>query len=276
VHSLFNQFISAILHAGNPMGWSLHSLPIQKAVHEGIVERINAKSGRSESREQFLLRIRSECLDEDQWLQEYCCVPSDKASAFLSPDLLAPASDPSCLKSFDYLASAKNPLFLGVDVARKSDLCVLDVGEKIGDLVYDRFRLEFSGDTFATIERELFRLLRLPQLRRACIDATGLGLQLAERARELFPSRVEPVTFSAAVKEEIAYALRSDFESRLLRISPDEQLAADLRAVTKEITSSGNIRFTGQSADSHCDRFWAKALRQHAAHHRPRASAMVG
>jgi hypothetical protein len=36
----------------------------------------------------------------------------------------------------------------------------------------------------------------------------------------------------------------------------------------KEITTSGNIRFAGESADSHCDRFWAKALRQQAARHR--------
>ncbi|PWU16660.1 MAG: hypothetical protein C5B50_13135 [Verrucomicrobia bacterium] len=27
----------------------------------------------------------------------------------------------------------------------------------------------------------------------------------------------------------------------------------------------GNIRFAGEAPDSHCDRFWAKALRQHAA-----------
>ena len=30
-------------------------------------------------------------------------------------------------------------------------------------------------------------------------------------------------------------------------------------------TLSGNIRFVGESEDSHCDRFWAKALRHHAA-----------
>jgi hypothetical protein len=31
------------------------------------------------------------------------------------------------------------------------------------------------------------------------------------------------------------------------------------------VTSAGNIRFLAEDDDSHCDRFWAKALRQHAA-----------
>jgi hypothetical protein len=35
--------------------------------------------------------------------------------------------------------------------------------------------------------------------------------------------------------------------------------------IRKEVTSAGNIRFVGDTDDSHCDRFWAKALRQQAA-----------
>ena len=45
--------------------WSLHEVPIQKAVDEGIVERINKKTGRNESRADFLARIRAECIDEE-------------------------------------------------------------------------------------------------------------------------------------------------------------------------------------------------------------------
>jgi hypothetical protein len=39
---------------------------------------------------------------------------------------------------------------------------------------------------------------------------------------------------------------------------------------------SGNLRFAGESEDSHCDRFWAKALRQHAARYRGEVGAFVG
>ena len=67
-HSVFNEILRSITEANNPMGWSLHSVPIQKAVAEGIVDRINKKTGRHESPESFLARLRAECLDEEQWL----------------------------------------------------------------------------------------------------------------------------------------------------------------------------------------------------------------
>src|SRR5436305_2326683 len=109
------------------------------------------------------------------------------------------ASD--CLKDFNYLLQCPNPLYLGMDTGRKKDLTVIDVGEQIGDVVWDRFRLELPNKTFAEQEHELYRLLTLPGLQRACIDATGLGMQLAERARQRFGWKVEAITFTAALKE---------------------------------------------------------------------------
>jgi len=350
--TIFNDLIRDITERGNPMGWSLHTVPLQKAVEQGLVEKINDKTGGTESREAFLSRLHSQCIDEEQWLQEYCCTPADESAAFITFDMLTACEEPelkllniqeleNCLTihhdksdsasfrgahapprvatgalaggTFDVLhnresvtqienqkSKTKNPshplpsapipnqsevnffpspnsiLFLGLDVARKHDLCVFDVGEKIGDVVWDRLRIEMRGCRFAEIEAELYRLLRMPQIKRACIDATGLGAQLAERAAERFEWKVEPITFTAPMKEELAFGLRADFEERRLRIVCDNQLVADLRGIKKEVTESGNIRFLGESGDSHCDRFWAKALRQHAARYRVHFRAIVG
>jgi len=169
-----------------------------------------------------------------------------------------------CLKDYGYLTRCTNPLYLGMDTGRKKDLTIIDIGELIGDVMWDRLRIELHNKSFGEQEDELYRLLSLPQLQRACIDATGLGMQLAERARCQFGWKVEPITFTSAVKEQMAYRLRAAFEDKKLRISHDPELRADLRGIKKEVTSSGNIRFAGESEDSHCDRFWAKALRQHA------------
>jgi phage FluMu gp28-like protein len=266
--TVFNQLIRDIRERGNPMGWSLHSVPVERAVTEGLCERINEKTNRRESREEFLKRLRAECIDDEQWLQEYCCQPADEASAFITYDLMDACVEPDCLRGWDYLAGPGQPLFLGLDVARKKDLCVFDIGEKIGDVVWDRMRLEMRNRSFSEIESELWRLLRLPRLRRACLDATGLGMQLAERAQEKFHWKVDPVTFTAARKEELAFGLRHDFEDHKLRIPRDDALQADLRGMKKQVTPSGNIQFLGETEDSHCDRFWAKALRQQAARHR--------
>ena len=266
VGSLFNSIIKDIRERGNPMGWSLHSVPLTTAVEQGLVEKINAASGRDESRADFLARIERECIDHEQWLQEYCCIPADEAAAFITYDMIVACEDNSALKDFAYLARCTNPLYLGADIARTQHLTVFDVEEKVGDVMWERHRVELRKKTFEEQEFELYRLLALPQMRRACIDATGLGMQLAERAQKKFGEyRVEAVRFSGPVKEEIAYPLRSAHEDRTIRYTRDDALRADLRGIKKETTAAGNIRFVGETGDSHCDRFWAKALALHAA-----------
>ena len=296
-NTLFNQLISDITRNGNPMGWSLHTVSLQLAVEQGLVERINKKTGANESREAFLKRLRAECIDEEQWNQEYCCLPADESAAFLTYEMLTACEEPGLkLMSIGELVHALSPsegervgvrgcpstldprpstLFLGMDVGRFQDLCVIDVGEKIGDVIWDRLRIDLHNRPFGEIEDNLYRLLQLPQLKRACLDAGGIGTQLYERARARFGWKVEGITFTAPLKEEFAYSLRAAFEDRKLRIVRDDKLRADLRGLKKEVTSAGNIRFAGECEDSHCDRTWAKALRQHAARRRFSAGGAV-
>jgi phage FluMu gp28-like protein len=264
VATVFNEIIQDIKTRGNQMGWSLHTIPIQRAVADGLVEKINAATGRKESREAWLARQRAECLDEEQWLQEYCCVPADESQAFITYDMIVACEDDSARKDFAYVLGCKNPLYLGFDVARTKHLSVIDVEEKVGDVFWERLRVEFTGKSFAEQKMELKKFLVLPQVRRCCIDSSGLGMQLAEECVRDFGSRVEAVRFTGPVKEDLAFPLRAAHEDRRLRYAKDEKLRADLRGIKKETTASGNIRFVGEAADSHCDRFWAKALALHA------------
>jgi len=288
--TVFNEIVTDIREHGNRMGWSLHTIPIQTAVEQGLVERINLANARrgvsaaapgqagpepAPTREEWLARQRAECIDEEQWLQEYCCVPANEAAAFISYDLINSCTEPDCLKDPAYLERCPNPLFLGLDVARKKDLCVLDVGERVGDVVWDRLRIELLDRPFAQIEEELYRLLKLRPLKRACLDATGLGAQLAERAADKFGYKVEPIIFTARAKEELAVRFKVDLEQRQVRLADDDQLRADLRGIRKEVSLSGNNRYAGESEGSHCDRFWAKALRQYAAREKTCTGSLV-
>jgi phage FluMu gp28-like protein len=282
VNTVFNQIIRDILEAGNPMNWSHHHVSIEDAVRQGLVQKINSKTGSKESRSDFLRRLRSECIDEEQWLQEYCCIPADESSVFITHEMITACEDSHLrLLRFEELNEIiiKNPkssFYIGMDVARKENLCVIDLGEKIGDVMWDRCRVEFKDKAFSEMEFELHRLLSLRQVKRACIDATGMGMQLAERAREGFGYKAEAVTFTPAVKEELAFGLRRDFEDRKLRIVRNDELRSDLRSLKKDVTAAGNIRFGGESENSHCDRTWAMALRQHAARARMVLTARLG
>src|SRR5215472_7249669 len=177
IGTVFNQLVVEIRDGGNPMGWSLHSVPIQRAIEQGLVERINAATGSNYSRERWKARQRAECIDEEQWQQEYCCAPADESAAFITYEMIAacemPALELMSLKDLLDSNVKQRSFYIGVDVARKTDLCVLDLGEKIGDVVWDRVRIELAGKSFGQIEGELYAMLSLPQVKRACIDATG-------------------------------------------------------------------------------------------------------
>ena len=286
--TLFNQIIRGIRQSPDSTPWHLFSYPIQKAIEEGLVERINEKSGRNETPEEFENRIHAECIDEDQWNQEYCCIPADESSAFISHDMISACEDPNLhlltiSQLIASLAAPKHPseggsadLYLGVDVGRTKDLCVFDVGEKIGDVIHDRLRLELHNQPFPVMRKEFYRLLELPQIRRCCIDRNGIGMQLAEEAQLKFGCKVEPVHITGPIKEKLAFGLRNAFESLTLKIQADQKLRADLHGIRKQITVTGNIRLDGQTDDSHCDRFWAKALRQEAARPYEEPYAMLG
>jgi phage FluMu gp28-like protein len=209
--------------------------------------------------------MRQGCPDEETFLQEFCCVPSDDNAAFLSYDLIA-SCEYTLTEAWQVdLLDVKNALYLGVDVGREHDLTVFWLIEKVGDVAFTRRAITMQGETFDAQEAALYELLKLPQLRRCCIDNTGLGRQFAERAQQRFGYKVEPVTFTGPVKEELAYPVRAAFEDRSVRVPQDTAIRSDLRAVKKETTAAGNLRFTAdRGKNGHADRFWALALALHA------------
>ena len=177
-----------------------------------------------------------------------------------SPFLSSPLSPLSPVK-------ISGDLYLGVDIGRDHDLTVIWVLEVLGDVRATRAVLCLDRQTFDAQEDVLYGLLALPAVKRACIDQTGIGRQFAERAAQRFGRyKVEGIHFTSGVKEELAYATRTAFEKKTVRLPADPFIRADLRSMRKEATASGNIRFTGErTKNGHADRFWGLALALHAA-----------
>ncbi|MFN7141290.1 MAG: terminase large subunit domain-containing protein, partial [Limisphaerales bacterium] len=269
--NFFNELIQEIKHKGNPKGFSLHTVTLQDALDQGFLYKLQCKLPHDDPRQQmdeadYFNMVKSGCADEESFLQEYMCVPADDNSAFLSYDLIASCEYPIHENWELELENCKGQLFIGVDIGRDHDLTVIWVLEKLGDVYYTRRAICLSKETFDAQEHVLYGILALPQVRRCCIDKTGIGRQFAERAQQRFGKyKVEEVHFTAAVKEELAYPLRAAFEDRTVRIPQDKLIRSDLRAIKKETTSSGNIRFTAdRGKNGHSDRFWGLALALHA------------
>lgn len=274
--NFFAELVEEINHKGNPKGFSLHRVTLQDALDQGFLWKLQGVIPADDPIQEmveadYFNYIRSGCADEEQFLQEYMCVPADDEGAFLTYDQIArceySATEPWEMNASGIMADGRavGDLFVGVDIGRNHDLTVIWVLEKISNRYFTRRVLEMKGKKFSEQEAELYDSLNLRQVRRCCIDSTGLGMQLAERAEDAYASRVESVRFTGPVKEALAYPLRAAFEDQAVKIPRRNEIRSDLRSIRKTTTAAGNIRFDAdRGTNGHADRFWALALALHA------------
>ena len=261
-NSKFFKFIEDVKAA--KLKWALHTVDIHQAVDEGLVDKILRHKATEEECLAWLEEQRADCGDEFTWLQEYCCIAIDESCSFLPYELLYPCEVDNILKP---LEDIKNDLYVGVDIGRHKDLTVIWLLEVFENYKYTRMVKILEKTPFHIQWEVLSKILQHKMLRRCCIDATGLGMQLAETAQLKYGQyRVEPVTFTNRIKEDLAYNLRSNIEGRHVVIPVDTDIREDLHAIRKFVTKAGNIRFDADSSEikGHADRFWALALALHA------------
>lgn len=244
--------------------WSLHTTDIYKAVAQGLADKIAGKKLTKKEREAWIEEEKANCGDAITWQEEFCCIAVDEATAFLTYDLISSCEMDDILKSVE---SIEGDMYVGFDVARKKDLSVITVVEKLGAVNYTRAIIILEKTPFHIQREVLYSVLRHKTFRRACIDATGLGMQLAEEAQKEFGKyRVESVSFTGPVKEELGFGLLRSMQDKNTRIPEQHELREDLHSIRKTVTVSGNIRFEVEKSttDGHADRFWSLALAVHA------------
>lgn len=258
---LYYKFIDQVQKG--KLDWSHHKTPIQLAVSEGLVDKIYQRKTTLQEQEEWMANEKDNCFDEYTWLQEYCCIAVDEASAFLPYDLIATCELDDILRPLEDL---KHDFYVGVDIGRRKDLTVIWVLEKIENIKYTRLVIELAKMPFHKQEEILHEILAHKLFRRDCQDDTGIGMQMAENAQLKFGKfRVEGVTFTNKVKEDLAYRLRTEFENKTVFIPSRHEIREDLHSVRKITTASNNIRFDADRSDNgHADRFWALALALHA------------
>lgn len=269
-HSFFNQLVREARHGGNPKRISLHRVTLQDALEQGFLYKLQqALPADAEQQDMdeaaYFDFVKNGAADAESFDQEYMCIPADDDAKFLEYGLIT-----ACEYSGGtvWQRGLEGPftgrLFAGVDIGRKRDLTVLWVLEQIGDVFYTRHVEALEKMRKSDQEKVLWPWFAICD--RICIDATGLGIGWADDAQDQFGEhRVEAVTFTAQVKEALAYPVRGAMEDRKVRIPEDPKIRADLRKVQKVVSSAGNIRFIAESTpDDHADRFWALGLALHA------------
>lgn len=205
----------------------------------------------------------------------YACVMNDEAG-----DALQSQQDKLMARGLqDLRDKVLGRLGAGFDVGRRKDASELTSLDDSGLGKILRHMETYKQSDFDLQERELGRYLEIANPLRLCIDETGLGMQLAENLSKKYNNQVEPISFTNAIKEEMAIGLHKEFErgpSGIL-IPNDRDLISQIVAIKREVTNTGAFRYAVERNEKHHgDKFWSLALANHALDHGKKIELFAG
>ena len=263
----------------NPQHASLHRVTIHDAVEQGLVEKINEKTGGHQTREEFLRQTRLGARTQAAWESQFECKVQDAGGK-----LLTTASIAACELSAEEIAAvlAANPdapRFGGFDVARRVHASAWHEYALIGLSLFLAEREILRDMPFdaqekflkARMERRERRIVRL------AMDSTGLGMQMSENMAKAFPGRVDQVNLESHRRHELCMLLKDRVDHRRYFVPEDDQLRADLTGPFLRTAANGALRVVvpafetgaengdGKPEVSHCDEFMAAVLGNSAA-----------
>ena len=240
---------------------SLHRVTLKEALAQGLFRRICEGAGTPWS-------PAAEAAWEADLRAEYGmhageeldCVPAAGAGAWLGWEAIRTCEDRD---AGDPAAFTGGVCTIGVDVARRRDLWVAAVLERLGDVLWLRELVVRQAIPFSAQRAIVGALAANYRPQRIAVDQTGMGEAVVEQLQEdLGRTMVEGVLMTGPRRLDIATALRQAVEDRRLRIPADDNLRRDLHAVRAEAGPTGAPRLLAERSgtDGHADRFWALAL----------------
>lgn len=288
--SFFQKLIDEI-RGGNPKRFSFHQITLEDALNQGFLAKLQKKLPEGDERQAmdeaaYFDFIKSGCADEETFNQEYMCIPSNDATAFITYEMLdgnhvpgrvetergtvdgRPSEIVRWINVAPGVDVAEASLFLGVDYARHQDLTVMWLAADVAGILVPVEVVTMKNVTFKRQRAALDGYMERRNLVRCCFDMTGIGEETAEAMRNKYGYRFEPIRFTPASKESMAYPVRHDLEDKTLKVPALAEVDADFRKIRKEDSAGGHVRFTGErDANGHADRFWAAALCREAKGH---------
>jgi phage FluMu gp28-like protein len=238
--------------------FKLRRTTIVDAVNQGLAEKVyRLKQVDPAAREKFIKFCRSLCRNEDQWNQEYMCVPSEEETTLISYDLYNKCTDADCLTH-----KADGMVYIGYDIGRKHDRSIFWVAELVGDVLVTREVVNLNKTDYPTqlgVGESLFAKYKVARL---CGDYTGKGDAVIEFLQRKFGAyAVEPVTFTNPRKDHMAGLVLSRMEDRRCRLPDDIKIRESFHSIRKTMTADNRPRYDAARTDEgHADEFWAFAL----------------
>ena len=195
--------------------------------------------------------------DSDMFAQEFLCQPMDAVTSLFTYELLNSVTykdPPQALVRYG-----------GMDIGRHSDRTSIVILASTPDgRVFIEQRRTLQNMEFRDQFKEASSMIRAFNLRKFCVDATGLGMQLAEDLQREFGPVIEPITFTNANKVEMFNGLKKAFSDGTCLIPDDPDLKKEFQSI-KRVVSANSISYQADRDDSgHADNAVASALAHYA------------
>lgn len=218
-------------------GWSKHKTSIYDAIAGGL--NLNAEE------------LRAQCGDEDTWRQEFCCEFIDSSRTAFSYEMLAACETEDASLVWPAGYTATGPLYTGIDVGSIHDPTVCVTFERIGTRLHLRERLVIQGVELSQQDNLLDIAIR--RAARVGIDASGIGLDLAQRLRRKHGGKVIAQVTTAPWKRQAFARLQHRFNDRGIAIPSSRELREDFHAY--EVSGAGEqARYRApRTEDGHSD-----------------------
>ncbi len=240
-------------------GYRKHSVSLEQAIADGLRVDVDAcwKMARNDPR---------------VFDQLFNCKFLDGQLQYLPTDAINECS-------VDDLYTFEGDYYAGLDIGKTVDRTVLIVVRKVASgLRLVQHVASCKRTDSDELDRIVANAFRRFNLKRLCVDATGIGAYPVERMQKRHGKmRVEPVNFTLQSKEELATCLYTSFTEGTVRIPKTDEaveglahgtavaIRNDLCAIRREVTAAGNIRYDAPHTDEgHADSAWALALALHA------------
>ncbi len=230
--------------AFNTQNWSVYHLP-------SSVSPLISK--------QFLEEQR-QLVGELRFVQEYEAQFVDDVNAYFPMTLLRQCIDSNLDEMYDVRKYVHLTCTAGYDPGGRMDPAALVIVSKDKDCFAVRLARTWKNQEYTTTDFAVVDICKKINVRKLCVDQTGLGSPLIEHLNEIYQKElVQGIFLTQKNKEEILLNLRLLIEQKLIKLPNDRDLLASLNCIAYERSYSGNYLFKHAQA-THDDLAYALAL----------------
>lgn len=211
--------------------------------------------------------IKRTVMDDMVFEQEYMCAFLDNDSALFPYDVLRNAVHNERITG--------GKVYIGIDIGRTHDKTSIAILKEANGVFYVDHVESLTNKEFSYQESYIANIIKTLNPVKVCIDASGIGANLAENLHRKFAT-VKEVKFTNEIKNEMFTLTRTKLGQTLF-LPDDNALIEDLHKIRRLVSSSGNLSFNASRDDNgHADDATAVALAVYATKKPPTIFMPIG